>query len=68
MGSSSSRRLRRREQLEEIEVRNAQWKLRFYRWGGGVLLIALSVQVAEVVLALIEHRVPHVVVDLRAPP
>lgn len=67
MGLSSSRRLRRREQLEEIEVRKAQWKLRFYCWGGSVLLVAASAQTVEVVVALLEHRVPHVVLDVRVP-
>jgi len=66
VGSTSSRRLRR-EQLEEIEVRQARWKLRFYCWGGMVCLLVASAQAVEIVVALLEHRVPHILLDVRQP-
>lgn len=65
MGRLSSRRSRREEQLEEIELLKARWKLRFYRWGGVVLLVSATAQAVEIVLALLEHRVPHVVLNIR---
>ena len=64
MGSSISRRLRR-ESLEDIAVRKARWKLRFYCWGWSVVLVAVTAQAIEVVLALLEHRAPQI--DIRLP-
>lgn len=60
MGRLPLSRLRpqRRKSLEDIKLSHAWWKLFFYRWRGLLLLIALSVQVVEMVIAAIEGRRP----------
>lgn len=67
MDQSSSRRLRR-ESLEKIEVCKAKWKLRFYCWRWSVFLVIATAQAVDVLLAVVEHRTPHIVLELRTPP
>lgn len=62
MGSSSSRRFRR--ELSEIEVRQAQWKLRFYCWRWIILLMVATAQAVELAIAILEHRTPQLFVHI----
>jgi hypothetical protein len=64
-GTPSSRRLLRRSDEDRyIDVRRAEWKLRFYIWRWFVILVPATAQALEVVLAIIEGRQPNVIVRL----
>lgn len=64
MGSITSRRLRRRRDLQDIAVRRAQWQLRFYCWRWFILLIPATFQVGEAVVAVLDGRAPHLLLDI----
>jgi hypothetical protein len=68
MDQLSSRRLQRRETVEKLEVSIVKWKFRFYCWCWFVFLVPATAQALEVVLALVGHRPPRLLLELRAPP
>jgi hypothetical protein len=71
MGTPSLRRLRGRRDRQEIEDSRARWELFFYVWDSLLAAWAktlagglATVQAAEVVLALIEGRQPHLLLPM----
>jgi hypothetical protein len=67
MGTSSSRRLRRRRDRQEIDGAYARWRLRFYVWGQLLAHVVLTVQLAEALLAWLEGRPPHLLAPFPRP-
>ncbi len=64
MGTPSFRRPQRRRTLQDIERSRASWSFFFYCWRSLLLLVPATVQAVEIVVALIEGRHPHLVVQL----
>jgi hypothetical protein len=64
VGTPSFRRLHRRRSRQEIDDLRALWELRFYVWGKVLACGLATVQAAEVVLALIEGRQPHLLLPM----
>jgi hypothetical protein len=63
MGTPSSRRWRREEELEELAVSRARWKLRFYCWRWSLALSLATIGAGGGVLALL-HGSPDFLAEL----
>jgi hypothetical protein len=50
---------RRRHDLEDLEVANALWRLRFYCWRRTLVLSVATVAALDGILAVVDGRQPH---------